>query len=204
MKYDSVFCLWAIFITFFSLASVIHSGPIPDTGQQTSYTDVFGEDSDYLINPQHFTKLDKTANTLNSNAEAWVMVRDETTGLIWEIKQTNNSIQDKSRQFLWYDPDNTTNGGDSGTNSDGSDTNDYIRTLNNQALGGFKDWRLPDIYELATLLNMNQNANGILSEYFPNTMQGGYWTSSTYAGSAQKAWYISFVTGKNVYDKKPK
>ncbi len=29
----------------------------PDTGQTTSYTDTFGEDSDYTINPQSYTKL---------------------------------------------------------------------------------------------------------------------------------------------------
>jgi len=190
-----------LFLVVIFLANILYAGPIPDTGQSQSYTDEFGEDSDYLINDQKLTRLDLSGNETNSFAESWAMVRDDVTGLIWEVKKADNSIQDKSKQFSWYDPADITNGGYAGINTDGSDTNDYIRNLNFQAYGGFTDWRLPSIYELATLLNMNQT-NGIQSEYFPDIMQGGYWTSTTYAGNAQKAWNISFATGKNAYNEK--
>jgi len=44
---------------------------LPDTGQTTSYTDTFGEDSDYTINPPIYTDNGDT-------------VTDEVTGLIWQ------------------------------------------------------------------------------------------------------------------------
>ncbi|MCB0212046.1 MAG: DUF1566 domain-containing protein [Anaerolineae bacterium] len=44
---------------------------LPDTGQTTSYTDVFGEDADYSINPPTYTDNGDT-------------VTDEVTGLIWQ------------------------------------------------------------------------------------------------------------------------
>jgi hypothetical protein len=204
MKIDSFIRMGTMLFVLTLLAHTIYAGPIPDTGQRQSYTEINGEDSTYLINPQTFTKLDHSGNTLSSLAESWAMVRDDVTGLIWEVKKSDQTIQDKSRQFSWYDPSDITNGGYSGTNTDGTDTNDYIRTLNTHAYGGFTDWRLPNIHELATLLNMGKTNNGIQTQFFPNTMNGGYWTCTTYADASQKAWHISFVTGKNAYDDKSK
>jgi hypothetical protein len=204
MKFYTIIRMRTILILIFFLANILYAGPIPDTGQSQSYTEIPGEDSDFTINEQKFTKLDSSGNALNILAENWSMVRDDITGLIWEVKKTDSSIQDKSKQYTWYDPSDITNAGYAGLNTDGTDTNDYIRTLNTQAYGGYTDWRLPNIYELATLLNMNQANNGIQSQYFPNSMNGGYWTSTTYAGTSQKAWHISFVTGKNAYDEKSK
>ncbi|MCP4538828.1 MAG: DUF1566 domain-containing protein, partial [Chloroflexi bacterium] len=55
---------------------------LPDTGQTTSYTETFGEDSDYNINPPTYTDNGDT-------------VTDEVTGLIWQqnevLTTTNNS-----------------------------------------------------------------------------------------------------------------
>lgn len=49
---------------------------LPDTGQVTSYTDTFGEDNDYLINPQSLTD--------NGNGT----ITDNTTGLTWEKNES--------------------------------------------------------------------------------------------------------------------
>ena len=49
--------------------------PVPDTGQTQSFTDTFGEDSDYSINPQSYTKLDSLGNILPDTATSWAMVR---------------------------------------------------------------------------------------------------------------------------------
>ncbi|MCP3683231.1 MAG: DUF1566 domain-containing protein, partial [bacterium] len=56
---------------------------LPDTGQTISYTDTFGEDSDYSINTPTYTDNGDT-------------VTDEVTGLIWQKNEvltttTNNA-----------------------------------------------------------------------------------------------------------------
>ena len=73
-------------------------GIVPDTGQTKCYnkTDVitcpspgqpfYGQDANYTINPMSYTKLDGSGNALPDSAPSWVMVRDNVTGLIWEMK----------------------------------------------------------------------------------------------------------------------
>ena len=107
----------------------VMAGPVPDTGQTQSYTDTFGEDSDYLINPPSYTKLDAQGNELSDSAASWVMVRDNVTGLIWEVKTDDGSIHDKDNEYTWYDSNPETNGGDAGTPGDGTDTEDFINRV---------------------------------------------------------------------------
>ena len=89
-----------IFILLFSIG--VPAGPVPDTGQTQSYTDTFGEDSDYLINPPSYTKLDANGNDLPNDATEWIMVRDNVTGLIWEVKTNDGSVHDKGKTYTIY------------------------------------------------------------------------------------------------------
>ncbi len=57
--------------------------PVPDTGQSTHYTATFGEDADYLINPQSFA--DNGDETITDNI----------TGLVWQ-KQDDGIIRNWS------------------------------------------------------------------------------------------------------------
>ena len=102
------------------------AGPVPDTGQTQSYTDTFGEDSDYLINPPSYTKLDASGNDLPDDEASWVLVRDNVTGRIWEVKTDDGSEHDKDNTYTWYDSNPETNGGNAGTPGDGTDTEDFI------------------------------------------------------------------------------
>ena len=57
----------------------------PDTGQTNSYTDTFGEDSDYTINPPSYTKLGFNGvefPVTATPATGWIMTKDNVTGLI--------------------------------------------------------------------------------------------------------------------------
>jgi len=60
------------FVLFFFTASVSFAWPVPDTGQTQSYTNTFGEDSDYTCNPHSYTDLGNG------------VVRDNVTGLEWQ------------------------------------------------------------------------------------------------------------------------
>ena len=123
----------------------------PDTGQTTSYTATFGEDSDYNINPQSYSKLDTSGNDLPDNATSWAMIRDNVTGLIWEVKHNKdgtsnyNNPNDADNKYTWCDTNPATNGGNAGTCGEGTDTTDFISALNNASYGGCSKWRVPTI-----------------------------------------------------------
>ena len=186
----------------------------PDTGQTKCYDDsgeipcpapgepFFGQDAQYQGPPRSYTKLGYGGVELPdtaTQADGWIMTRDNVTGLIWEIKTDDGSIHDKDNTYTWCDTNSTTNGGYQGTCGAGSDTEDFIAALNAAHFGGYSDWRLPTIKELSTLVNSNIPHPGptIDTAYFPNTKSSGYWSSTTYAEEERLvgAWFVAFEAG---------
>ena len=170
--------------------------PLPDTGQTKCYDkdseitcpnpgqDFYGQDAQYICNPQSYTSL-----------AGGIMVQDNVTGLIWEVKQDKDDTSnytnphDADNTYTWYD-------GSSGTPGDGTDTLDFIAALNSSQFGGYSDWRLPTIMELAFLVDRNSYNNpSINTTYFPNTQSSSYWSSTTRAGYPNDAWSIDFLSG---------
>ncbi|MBW1916063.1 MAG: DUF1566 domain-containing protein [Deltaproteobacteria bacterium] len=185
-NYDSVNSSWTML-------------KLPDTGQRQSYTGIFGEDSDYSINPPSYTKLDANGNELPSWATEWVMVRDNVTGLIWEVKSDDWSIHDKDNKYTWYDGNPDTNRGNAGTFGNGTDTEHFIQALNDERFGGFSDWRLPSREELHSIIDYGTWKPPIDRTYFPNTVVTEYWTGD---GIMDYAWIMDSVIGySNCYDK---
>ena len=179
--------------------------PLPDTGQTKCYNNTeeitcpgsgeafYGQDGNYLINPPSYTKLEASGNDLADSATSWVMVRDNVTGLIWEVKTDDGYIHDKDNQYTWYDSNPETNGGDAGTPGDGTDTEDFIAALNTANFGGNNDWRLPTIKELASISNLGMSRPAVDTVYFPNTVLSSYyWSSTTQADDTSSAWFVDF------------
>ena len=155
--------------------------PVPDTGQTESYTDKFGEDSDYLINLPSYIKLDSDGNDLENSADDWAVVRDNVTGLIWEIKTDDESVHDKDHIYTWQDADSV-----------------FINELNTQQFGGCSDWRIPTIKELSYLVNNDTYIPSINSDYFTITNTGSmmyYWSSTTDGNYTDAAWCVDFRLG---------
>ena len=75
------------------------------------------------------------------------------------------------------------------TSKDWKDALSYCESLN---YGGFKDWRLPDLNELSTLVDYERNnpASG-----FSEMPSEWFWSSTSVVGSNDSAWGIKFHTG---------
>lgn len=70
---------------------------------------------------------------------------------------------------------------------------DALAYCNGLTLGGHGDWRLPNVKELQSLLDVNKTtAPNINTGYFPDTQMNYYWSSTTSAGTQDYAWYVNF------------
>jgi len=207
----------SVFSFFILLFSVIAwAAPVPDTGQTKCYDvagnvitcpspgqALYGQDANYTINPMSYTKLDGSGNALSDSATSWVMVRDNVTGLIWEVKDSKNETTDYSNPhdadntYTWYDSNPATNGGYEGTQGNGTDTEDFINALNSAHFGGHSDWRLPTINELDSIVNYDIPPAGptINTTYFPNIQSSFYWSSTNGMLYTRGAWGVSFNYG---------
>nr|WP_238409457.1 DUF1566 domain-containing protein [Vibrio navarrensis] len=151
-----------------------------------------------------FTKLDNSGNPLPESASEWGCVRDNHTGLIWEVKQPVGSggLRDAGHTYTWYNPDNSTNGGSAGTQNGGTcqgsacDTYAFVNAVNSQGLCGARDWRLPSVNELLTIVHNGRSVPAIEQSYFPHTTQyGGNWSSTPLASDSGCAWDVYFSYG---------
>ena len=188
-----------IFLAFaiFAFPHLSLAGPVPDTGQTLCYDNsgeipcpnpgqsFYGQDAQYSMYPQSYTKLDEDGLELPDSATEWVMVRDNITGLIWEVKQDKDEMEnydnphDANNRYNWQDAQDI-----------------FIATLNSQQFGGYNDWRLPTVKELPFIKNMDTQNPSINTTYFPNPLSmASYWTSTTNADNPYYAWFVHFFFG---------
>ncbi len=96
------------------------------------------------------------------------MVRDNETGLVWEVKQNKDGVtdygnpNDSDNTYLFFEA-----------------SQKFIAALNTAKWGGFSDWRLPNRKELGTLYRNNDIDPRIDTSFFPNTQSLFYWSSTT-------------------------
>jgi hypothetical protein len=149
-----------------------------------------------------FTKLDQNGIPLDNQSTdyattPWACVKDNVTGLIWEVKTDDAGLHDKDDTFVWYEPDNTKNGGSAGyqklsdVDSAANDaicsgytagnvatycnTHAYVARVNAAGWCGAKDWRMPTVNELSDIARFDRyqypatDAPAIETDFFPNT-----------------------------------
>ena len=170
-------------------------GRIPDTGQTTCYNNsekitcpqpgqaFFGQDASYTINPSSYTKLDVNGNALPDSATSWSMVRDNVTGLIWEVKTDDGSIHDRDNRYTWQEAQDV-----------------FAQSLNSSRFGGFSDWRVPSMKELTYLVDYGTYNPAVNTDFFHYTGSSSlYWSSTAYADDTSYTWSIFFDYGYDYY-----
>lgn len=135
----------------------------------------------------------------------WACVRDNQSGLIWEVKQSAPGLQNINNTYSWYDPDEKSNGGFAGkanagvcTGSD-CDTDSYIKAINAVRLCGLTDWYLPSRFELNTIVDTSVPLPGptLPKTFFPESTAGKYWTDTTFKTRRAGAWVWRFDQGSD-------
>jgi len=194
--------------------------PVPNFPEQDAQ---FGRDKTRNVASNgragfNFTKLDSQGKDLPASAKNWDCVRDNVTGRVWEKKSGdgkvgNQGLHDADDTYTWYSTDNNNNGGSPGYPNPGNtcfgyvkgqpatycNTEAFVNRVNAAGWCGFKDWRLPDRFELVGLADLSVNhfllGPAIDAGYFPDALRTWYWASSPYAYYASNAWYVHFNYG---------
>ncbi len=168
---------------------------LPDTGQTKCFDNTqeitcplsgepfYGQDTQYPCNPQSYTQLNASGNDIPFSADysttPWAMVRDNVTGLIWEVKTDDGSIHDKDTTYNWQNAQDV-----------------FITALNNDSFGGHNDWRMPTVKELTLIVARDMYNPSIDNTYFPNSVSSLYWSSTPSAVySTLTAWPVAFTFG---------
>lgn len=152
--------------------------------------------------------------TLGTNPTDWACTRDNTTGLVWEVK-TTSGLRSNAHAYTWYSASNNGgNAGNVGTNTCGStlsaapynnqcNTANYVAAVNAAGLCGATDWRMPTRRELLGIVHNGLSTGPMVdTTYFPNTQSSWYWTSDTYTPDPADAWVVGFDYGGTVADYK--
>ena len=169
-----------------------------------------------------YTKLDAQGNELPKSAQSWSCVLDNRSGLIWEVKTDDGGARDKDNEYRWGGKGESRvalgdyEGGNQRSKSlwditgiRYDDWNELVNATNYEQLCGFSDWRVPDIYELASLVrcqggnyeNLDEGCEGSYQRptiditHFPSAQSSGYWSASPSTYSSRSAWRIDLYGG---------
>lgn len=167
MKYLLRSLTLLVYLAVFVPAVSAAPAPIPNTGQKTSYA----KGDDGYLQPNITWSLPRFTDNYNGT------VTDSLTGLIW-LKNADcfgSQTWDKA-----LDSANTLGNGTCGL-TDGSKKG---------------DWHLPNKNDLWSLIDYGFYAPSLSSGHqFTGFQPGNYWSSSTYAGEAGKAWQVNIMNG---------
>lgn len=118
-------------------------------------------------------------------------ITDNVTGLMWEKLSDDGSIHDWNDVYTWYDAFNV-----------------KIAALNSGGgFAGHTDWRLPNRFELDTLVDLGRVGPAIDPAFTTScapsctvttcscTQSNYYWSSTTLQSSPTYAWFVDFSNG---------
>jgi hypothetical protein len=110
---------------------------------------------------------------------------------------TGNLVVDQLTGLMWPKDGKTPGSSTCPMNGTWQSAIDYMVCLNTSAFLGYNDWRLPNVNEMASLLNAGQadSSAWLNTQGFTNADGNAYWTSTTDPTLTQNAWLIFMVGG---------
>lgn len=141
-----------------------------------------------------YTPLNAVGKKLRKQFDLARCVLDKKTGLVWELKTDDDGVHDKDKDYRW---------GGTGAETTGTgffdDWNVLLNATNKEKLCGFKDWRVPTIDELKTLVVPDNQPLTIDTTYFSQTLVSPYWSASAYTQYPEHAQTVHFGNGTSHY-----
>lgn len=116
-------------------------------------------------------------------------VSDLQTGLMWEKLSTDGSVHEKTALYTW------------------KEAFAKVAALNADKFAGHEDWRLPNQFELLTLVDLTRFFPAVDPAFESNCVPGctvltcsctepiGHWSSTSYVGNPETAWIVHFGMG---------
>jgi hypothetical protein len=166
------------------------TGEVKKTGQSVSYDEDGNETTDgSLKDDGYYQKGVDPDYTRDDDKE---VVVDNLTGLMW---QDNEDVENMTKQWLTDENYDICDDNDSRSecyDTSGDTATTYCEELE---LGDYTDWRLPTSKELEGIVDYGKVDPAIDTSVFQHTSSYGYWSSTTYEGYHEAAWYVYFYGG---------
>ena len=109
---------------------------------------------------------------------------------------SNGTISDLTTGLMWQKCQIGLSGSSCDIGSiSGLNWQDALFEASNNTLGGYSDWRVPNVSELESIIEMRCYNPAINSNFFPNTSDGMFWTSTPVSINSGNTWGIYFDDG---------
>jgi len=135
---------------------------------------------------------------LGPGADQWACVRDEVTGIMWEVK-TTWGFRDRTLKYTNYSPA----WNPVGEYGSATDASGFISRVNKAALCGFKDWQLAHTDKVQTIIAYGIDTPGaarVDAAFFPTIKPNWYWNASPNPSSERTAFAVNFADGAGSND----
>jgi hypothetical protein len=112
------------------------------------------------------------------------------------IDHGDGSMTDSKTGLMWAKCSEGLSGSDCATGGATTPTWQVALDLANASfLAGYSDWRLPNVNELHSIVEVQCYDPSINLSVFPNTPVSNYWSSSPYAADLNASWEVIFSRG---------
>lgn len=162
---------------------------VKKTGQTKSYDQSGNEVTDGSVKDDGYYQKGVDHNYTRDDVKE--IVTDNVTGLMWQDDANASSVGKRwlARDKYWTCDDNTSSPACDDTSGDTAAT--YCENL---TLGGYTDWRLPNINELKSIVDRSSRGFPEMKEGFVNSGRGYYWSGTARESEHDVAW--NFYSGR--------